>query len=69
MTVLRLTGILTLFAAAAFSQTFRGDLAGVVTDPTGAALANAVVKVENPSTGLNRSTVTGVSGDAISRKW
>src|SRR6516162_2761059 len=65
MAVLRLTGILTLFAIAAFSQTFRGDLAGVVTDSSGAALANAIVKAENPSTGLSRSTTSGGSGEFL----
>src|SRR5262245_31995982 len=56
---------LALSGPAAIAQTFRGDLAGTVTDPSGAALPNTVIKVDNPSTGLSRSTVTGGNGDFI----
>jgi len=62
---LGLTALFLFLAASAFPQTFRGDLAGVVTDSSGAALANAVVRVENPATGLSRSTITGGSGDYL----
>ncbi len=58
----RLFLLLLLICASMFAQTFRGDLAGVVTDATGAALAGAAVKVESPSTGLTRSAVTGRNG-------
>jgi hypothetical protein len=36
---------------------------GIVTDSSGAALANATLRVEDPATGLTRSTHTGGSGD------
>ncbi len=57
-----------LFALLAFSalaQTFRGDIAGTVTDSSGAALPNAVIKLENPATGFTRSTVSGAGGDFL----
>src|ERR1700692_3431889 len=42
-------------------QTFRGTLLGTVTDPSGAVVAGATIKVKNVATGLERTTVT--SGD------
>src|ERR1700692_1422941 len=42
-------------------QTFRGTLLGTVTDPSGAVVAGATIKVRNVATGLERTTVT--SGD------
>src|SRR6516225_9516697 len=48
---------------AVYGQTFRGALSGAVTDSTGAALPGATVKLDNPSTGLNRSTTTTETGD------
>ena len=42
-------------------QTFRGTILGSVTDPSGAFVAGATVKVRNLGTGLERTTVT--SGD------
>src|ERR1700688_2706229 len=42
-------------------QTFRGTILGTVTDPSGAVVAGATVKVRNVATGLERTTVT--SGD------
>ena len=52
-----------VLSAGVFAQTFRGDLAGVVTDASGAAIVGAAVKVESPSTGLSRSTLTSGNGD------
>src|ERR1700721_958627 len=54
--------IFALLSAAAFAQTFRGDLAGAVTDSSGAAVANAIVKIDSPSTGLTRATTANGSG-------
>jgi hypothetical protein len=65
MISIRLTALFTMLSASAFAQTFRGDISGIVTDPSGAALANAVVRVEDPATGLTRSTLTGSSGDYL----
>ena len=54
------TMLLLLLAAAAFGQTFRGAIAGSVTDATGAALGGANVKAVNNDTGLAREvTATG----------
>ncbi len=50
-----------LSTALLVGQTFRGTILGSVTDPSGAVVAGATVKVRNPDTGLERTTVT--SGD------
>jgi hypothetical protein len=52
---------LLLSTALLVGQTFRGTILGSVTDPSGAFVAGAAVKVRNVATGLERSTVT--SGD------
>ena len=57
--------IVVFLAANAFAQTFRGDLAGTVTDSTGAALVNATVKLDNPSTGFSRTLNTAANGDFL----
>jgi len=46
-------------------QTFRGTILGSVTDPSGAFVAGATVKVRNLATGIERATVT--SGDGSYR--
>jgi hypothetical protein len=43
-------------------QTFRGTILGSVTDPSGAVVAGAVVKVRNVATGLERTTTTSSDG-------
>ncbi len=45
------------------AQTFRGSIAGTVTDATGAAIAGAPVEVSNISTGLKRSSLTSNVGE------
>jgi len=62
-----LAGILPLVIAAlvalpGFAQTF-GEITGVVSDPSGAVVANARVTVINPETNLTRSVVTNASGN------
>ncbi len=47
----------------AFAQTETGQITGKVTDPTGAAVANATVDVKGTATGATRSTQTNGSGD------
>jgi len=37
-------------------QTFRGTILGSVTDPSGAVVAGATVKIRNVATGLERTT-------------
>ncbi len=44
-----------VLVAGAFGQNFRGDMAGTVTDSSGAARPNAIVKPENPDTGFVRT--------------
>jgi hypothetical protein len=48
---------------AAFAQTnISGDIVGSVTDPTGAAVANANVSVTSDATGQTKSVTTGTNG-------
>jgi hypothetical protein len=49
-----------LFPSCALAQT--AGLAGMVTDPSGAAIAGAEVTVSNMNTGASRSTTTGDAG-------
>src|SRR6202045_3374661 len=46
----------------AFAQVQNGQFEGAVTDPTGAAIANAKVTVSNSATGLSLSATTNSSG-------
>jgi len=43
-------------------QTFRGTILGTITDPSGAVVAGATVKVRNLGTGLERTTATSADG-------
>jgi hypothetical protein len=52
-------------AAAAWGQTFRGSINGAVTDPTGAAIANAVVTATETATS-GAHTTTSTSGGEFS---
>src|ERR1700676_1004174 len=47
----------------AVAQVQNGQFTGTVTDPTGAAIANAKVTVSNPAIDLNLSTTTNSSGN------
>src|SRR5260370_41639410 len=47
----------------AFAQVQNGQFEGAVTDPTGAAIANAKVTVTNAATNLSVSTTTNSSGN------
>jgi len=55
--------ILLSLTVAAYGQTFRGAIKGSVTDSSGAALAEAVVKLDNQATGLSRTTPSSAAGD------
>jgi len=59
--------LLTL-TAGAFAQIENGQFTGTVTDPSGAAIANAKVTISNPAIGLNVSTTTNASGNYIARE-
>ena len=54
--------ILAAFALPVFGQAF-GEITGVVTDSTGAIVANATVTVTNPDTNLTRRVTTNSSGN------
>jgi hypothetical protein len=56
-------GLVGILAATAYAQTFRGNLSGNVTDSSGAALPQAMVKLDNSATGLTRSTTATGNGD------
>ncbi|HYP08802.1 MAG TPA: TonB-dependent receptor [Bryobacteraceae bacterium] len=45
-----------------FGQASDGNLVGIVTDTTGAALTGATVNLENPATGNKLTTVSGTDG-------
>jgi len=45
------------------AQTFRGNIAGIVQDATGAAIPNASVKLESPATGFTRAVLATATGD------
>ena len=47
----------------AFAQVQNGQLTGTVSDPSGAAIANAKVTVINPATGVNLSATTNSTGN------
>lgn len=51
-----------LSTAVLVGQTFRGTILGTVTDPSGAIVAGATVKVRNLGTGLERTTTTSADG-------
>jgi outer membrane receptor protein involved in Fe transport len=50
-------------AGSAFAQVQNGQFEGTVTDPTGAAIANAKVTVANPAINLSVSATTNSSGN------
>src|ERR1700751_1586826 len=57
-----MVAIVIMAAGSLAAQTFRGTILGSVTDPTGAVIAGAQVKVRNVGTGLERTTVSGSDG-------
>src|SRR6202040_1410243 len=52
-------------AISAFAQVQNGQFTGTVTDPTGAAVANAKITVTNPATDLSISATTNSSGNYV----
>jgi hypothetical protein len=55
--------LVALVATAASAQTFLGNLDGTATDSSAASLSGAVVKLDSPSTGLTRSTLSSAAGE------
>lgn len=47
------------------AQTFRGSIAGTVTDASDAAIPEASIQAVNKATALTRSTVSGATGDFV----
>lgn len=45
------------------SRSTTASLSGTVTDPSGARIPKATVKLSNPTNGVNRQSATGASGD------
>ena len=70
MSIARKLSLVLLFVSAVFcqtlwAQTFRGGIAGVVQDSTGAVVANAQVSLTGTDTGYKREMVSTGSGDYI----
>src|ERR1700686_1875882 len=60
---LRLLVVFVLLSTALLvGQTFRGTILGTVTDPSGAVVGGATVKVRNVGTGQERSATTSADG-------
>jgi len=59
---MRLFALFALTLAAALAQDTRATLSGTVTDPTGAAVVGAAVKLSNVNTGVVFDLVTNTSG-------
>jgi hypothetical protein len=60
---LTFTAATTSVTAASAQSVTAGDLAGTVTDTTGAVVPNAMVTVTNPKTGAKKTTKTGAAGE------
>src|SRR5690349_20615229 len=64
MTSVLATGFLLCFASAAFAQgTNLGTIRGTVTDPNGAIIPNASIKITDQTTGLSRDLTTDGEGN------
>src|SRR5579872_2955069 len=59
LAVIALLALVSLFA---LGQVDTGQVAGTITDPSGAVVSNATVKFHNRNTGFERSVVTSGSG-------
>ncbi|MBL8295566.1 MAG: TonB-dependent receptor [Bryobacterales bacterium] len=55
--------LMLVLTAAAFAQTERGNITGVVTDSSGAAVPGAAVAITNIATGQSTQTTTETNGD------
>src|SRR4051812_44215058 len=61
--ILRVAMAMMLCAAATMAQQITGSITGTVTDPTGATVSGAAVKLTNMGTGAVQSVTTAGSGD------
>jgi Carboxypeptidase regulatory-like domain len=55
-------GLLVLFTSLVWAQAGTGELTGLVSDPSGAVVANAPITLSNSATGDNRTTNTTAAG-------
>ena len=60
-----LIGSMLLSATTCLAQTFASGLTGLVTDPSGAAVASAIVRIRETSTNEERQTTTAADGRYI----
>jgi hypothetical protein len=56
-------GVFLIFCSIAGWAQYSGNIQGVVTDPSEAAIAGASVRLRNVDTGIEQSTTTGASGN------
>jgi hypothetical protein len=64
--IIAVASLLAFFTSASLiAQTFRGGIAGTVTDSTGAAVAGAPVKLVSPDTGLTRESPASSTGEFV----
>src|SRR5260370_17709270 len=61
--ILMVTLVILLTAGAGLAQQITGSITGTVTDPTGAAVSGAALKLTNMGTGAVQSATTNSSGD------
>src|SRR6185437_2932005 len=59
---MRVAVLAVLFACGLLAQVDRGNIQGTVTDPSGAVVTGAAVRIVSAATNLTQSTVTGPSG-------
>ena len=65
------------FAAALSAQSFRGGISGIASDPSGAAIQGAALRLEDPATGNMRVATSATDGAfsfidlpvGVQRKW
>lgn len=60
---MRILIVLSISAALLCGQATEGTILGSITDPSGAALPNAPIRIENAGTGAVRTTVTNEAGE------
>lgn len=62
---LALSAALVCFSCSVSAQTITGTIVGTISDPTGAAVSGATVRVDHVSTGVSRQALSSDSGDFV----